>query len=122
TAENFGQQAEWPSHPELLDWLACEFVDGGWDQKAMIRRIVSSSVYRQRATATAAALEIDPANRLLASFPRRRLAGEFVRDVALASSGLLVERIGGPSVRPYQPEGLWREVSIGGSSNTQIFV
>ena len=122
TPENFGQQADWPSHPALLDWLARELIDGGWDQKALIRRIVTSSVYRQCATPSAESLDVDPANRLLSWFPRQRLAGEFVRDVALASSGLLVDRVGGPSVRPYQPEGLWREVSIGGSSNTQIFV
>jgi hypothetical protein len=121
TQENFGQQAEWPSHPELLDWLARTFVRSGFDQKALLRRIMLSSVYRQRATATPKAMAEDPANRLLSHFPRRRLAAEFVRDVALAAGGLLDDRIGGPSVRPYQPDGLWREVSIGGSSNTQVF-
>ena len=121
TQENFGQQAEWPSHPELLDWLARTFIQTGFDQKALLRRIMTSAVYRQQAQATPEALTTDPANRLLSHFPRRRLAAEFVRDVALAAGGLLDERIGGPSVRPYQPEGLWREVSIGGSSNTQVF-
>jgi hypothetical protein len=121
TQENFGQQAEWPSHPELLDWLARTFVRTGFDQKAILRRIMTSSVYRQRAEATPEALSADPANRLLSHFPRRRLAAEFVRDVALAAAGLLDDRVGGPSVRPYQPDGLWREVSIGGSSNTQVF-
>lgn len=121
TQENFGQQAEWPSHPELLDWLARTFIRSGFDQKALLRRIMTSAVYRQRAQATPAALTTDPANRLLSHFPRRRLAAEFVRDVALAAGGLLDDRIGGPSVRPYQPDGLWREVSIGGSSNTQVF-
>jgi hypothetical protein len=119
--EDFGQQAAWPSHPELLDWLATTFVADGWDQKALIRRIVLSAVYRQRAVASPESLALDPDGRLLSRFPRRRLAGEFVRDLALAASGLLVDRIGGPSVRPYQPDGLWREVSIGGSSNTQVF-
>ncbi len=121
TQENFGQQGEWPSHPELLDWLATRFVATGWNQKALLRLILHSSVYRQEARATSRALEIDPANRLLSYFPRRRLAGEFVRDLALAAAGLLVETVGGPSVRPYQPDGLWRAVSIGGSSNTQVF-
>ncbi|MEY2983235.1 MAG: hypothetical protein RL562_3462 [Planctomycetota bacterium] len=121
TQENFGQQAEWPSHPELLDWLARTFIRSGFDQKALLRRIMLSSVYRQRAAASAEALGTDPANRLLSHFPRRRLAAEFVRDVALAAAGILDDRIGGPSVRPYQPDGLWREVSIGGSSNTQVF-
>ena len=121
TPENFGQQSEWPSHPQLLDWLATWFPDHGWDQKALVRLLVTSRTYRQSAAATPKALAIDPQNALLSHFPRRRLAGEFVRDVALAASGLLVDAVGGPSVRPYQPDGLWREVSIGGSSNTQVF-
>jgi len=121
STEDFGQQAEWPSHPDLLDWLAVRFVESGWDQKQLIRDIVTSSTYRQSSQLREDAVAIDPAGRLLASFPRRRLAGEFVRDQALAMAGLLVDRIGGASVRPYQPAGLWREVSIGGSSNTRIF-
>lgn len=121
TVEDFGHQAAWPSHQELLDWLAVEFVRSGWDQKALIRRIVTSATYRQSSRKVPEAVAKDPDNRLLASFPRRRLPGEMIRDQALFAAGLLVERIGGPSVRPYQPAGLWREVSIGGNSNTQIF-
>lgn len=125
TTENFGMQAEWPSHPALLDWLARRFVDSGWDQKALIRGIVTSATYRQSARRDPAAVAtlqtVDPRNALLSHFPRRRLPAELVRDNALSIAGLLVDTIGGPSVRPYQPAGLWREVSIGGSSNTRIF-
>ncbi len=121
TPEDFGVQSDWPTHPELLDWLAVAFAESGWDQKQMIRDLVTSATYRQSARRQPAAAEIDPDNQLLSSFPRRRLDAEMVRDQALFTSGLLVDRIGGPSVRPYQPEGLWREVSIGVSSNTQIF-
>jgi hypothetical protein len=121
TAENFGQQADAPSHPELLDWLATEFAARGWSQRELLRLIVTSATYRQAAVTREAIAAVDPGERLLAWFPRRRLAGEFVRDLALAASGLLVPDIGGPSVRPYEPEGLWTEVSIGPSSNTQVF-
>ena len=119
--ENFGQQAPWPSHLQLLDWLATTFVESGWDQKALIRRLVTSATYRQSARRNEEAAAADPNNYLLAWFPRRRLAGELIRDLALHVSGALVDTVGGPSVRPYQPAGLWREVSIGGSSNTQVF-
>ena len=122
TVEDFGSQADWPSHPELLDYLAIEFVASGWDQKALIREIVTSATYRQQAVATQAALALDPDNRLLSHFPRRRLTGEFIRDQALYVSGLLNDEIGGPSVRPYQPPGLWYEVAINGNSNTRNFV
>lgn len=121
TAENFGQQADAPSHPGLLDWLATELPARGWSQRAILRLIVTSATYRQSATTKPDAVAIDPGDRLLAYFPRRRLAGEFVRDLALAASGLLVPVIGGPSVRPYEPLGLWTEVSIGASSNTSVF-
>jgi hypothetical protein len=121
TAEDFGSQAAWPSHPDLLDHLAVGFVESGWDQKALIKQIVTSATYRQRAARQPRALEIDPDNRLLSSFPRRRLPGELVRDQALSVSGLLVETIGGPSVKPYQPPGLWREVSMSPRSNTHVF-
>ncbi|MBI5852804.1 MAG: PSD1 domain-containing protein [Planctomycetes bacterium] len=121
TAENFGQQADAPSHPGLLDWLATELPARGWSQRAILRLIVTSATYRQAATTKPDAVAIDPGDRLLAYFPRRRLAGEFVRDLALSASGLLVPVIGGPSVRPYEPEGLWTEVSIGPSSNTSLF-
>ena len=121
STENFGVQADWPSHPELLDWLAVRFVESGWDQKNLVRLVVQSATYRQSSTVPTAAKAVDPENRLLAWFPRRRLDGEFIRDQALFVAGLLNEDVGGPSVRPYQPAGLWREVSIGGSSNTQVF-
>jgi mono/diheme cytochrome c family protein len=111
TSENFGSQAEWPSHPELLDWLATEFVRIGWDMKAMRKQIVMSDAYRRSAKVTPELLEKDPENRLLARGPRLRLSGETLRDQALAVSGLLKEKIGGPSVRPYMPEGVWDETS-----------
>jgi hypothetical protein len=111
TAEDFGAQGEAPSHPELLDWLATEFVRSGWDVKAMQRLIVTSATYRQASATTPALIERDPDNRLLARGPMLRLSAEMVRDQALALSGLLVERIGGPSVKPYQPAGLWAELS-----------
>jgi len=121
TIEDFGRQSAWPSHPALLDWLAVWFVDSGWDQKALLRLIVNSATYRQQAVVDPAAAAVDPMNRLLAYHPRTRLPAEVIRDQALFVAGLLVEARGGPSVKPYQPAGLWREVSIGGSSNTQIF-
>jgi hypothetical protein len=108
TAEDFGTQGESPTHPELLDWLAATFRDGGWDVKDMLRRIVTSRTYRQK---SATRDEHDPDNRLLARGPRGRLTAEMLRDQALTVSGLLVPTIGGPSVRPYQPPGLWEAVS-----------
>lgn len=120
TSEDFGLQGEWPSHPELLDWLAVDFRDGGWDVRATLRKIVTSATYRQSSAARPLAVETDPENRLLASYPRRRLGAEEVRDQALYLSGLLVERFGGPSVKPYQPEGLWQEVAML-QSNTRIY-
>lgn len=110
TAEDFGSQGEPPSHPELIDWLASEFISNGWDTKAMLRLLVTSATYRQSSKLTPAAHERDPENRLLARGPRFRLQGEFVRDQALAASGLLVRRIGGPSVKPYHPPGLYEQV------------
>ena len=107
TTENFGVQTEWPSHPELLDWLATEFVALKWDQKAFQKMIVMSAAYRQAANVTPELLERDPENRLLARGPRFRLSAEQVRDQALAVSGLLVPKVGGPSVKPYQPDDLW---------------
>ena len=111
TAENFGTQGEYPSHPELLDWLATTFIDSGWDVKAMQRAIVTSATYRQSSTLTPARLEQDPENRLLARGPRLRLPAQMIRDQALSVAGLLVEKVGGPSVKPYQPEGLWAQAS-----------
>jgi mono/diheme cytochrome c family protein len=113
TAENFGIQGEPPSHPDLLDWLASELLRSGWDVKALHRLIVTSATYRQRSKASASLLAHDPENRLLARGPRFRLAAEVVRDNALAIAGLLVKRLGGPSVKPYQPAGLWEELAGG---------
>ncbi len=120
TTEDFGLQGEWPSHPELLDWLAVEFRESGWDVQHMLRLMLTSSTYRQSSTVRPALREHDPDNRLLAYFPRRRLGAEMVRDQALYISGLLVEKLGGPSVKPYQPDGLWQEVAMT-SSNTRFY-
>jgi len=113
TAENFGIQGEPPSHPELLDWLASELIRTGWDTKALHRLIVTSATYRQSSHLTADLAARDPENRLLARGPRYRLSAEVVRDNALCVAGLLVERIGGPPVKPYQPAGLWEELAGG---------
>ena len=113
--EDFGAQGEWPSHPDLLDWLAVDFVESGWDIKRAIRQIVMSSTYRQSSAVTPDKLKTDPENRLLSRGSRFRLQAEFVRDNALAASGLLVDTIGGPGVKPYQPPGLWNEVSLSGN-------
>ncbi|HAV62556.1 MAG TPA: hypothetical protein DCY13_09350 [Verrucomicrobiales bacterium] len=116
TINDFGSQGEWPSHPELLEWLACRFRDGDvngaspvapWDVKALVRLIVTSRTYRQSAVATPEKMERDPYNRLLSRSPRLQLDAEFIRDNALAVSGLLNAKIGGASVKPYQPPGLW---------------
>jgi Protein of unknown function (DUF1553)/Protein of unknown function (DUF1549)/Planctomycete cytochrome C len=107
TSEDFGTQGERPSHPELLDWLAVEFVEKGWSQKAILREIVTSATYRQSSRSTAAQLERDPDNHLLARGPRFRVEAEMVRDVALSASGLLSPKVGGPSVFPDQPAGVW---------------
>ncbi|MFK7739955.1 MAG: DUF1549 and DUF1553 domain-containing protein [Planctomycetota bacterium] len=117
TSEDFGTQGEAPSHPELLDWLAVEFVASGWDVKAMLRRIVLSDAYQRASNVGDAGLRrFDPDNRLLARGPSFRLAAELIRDQALAVSGLLNLQLGGPSARPYQPDGLWREMSHFGST------
>ncbi|PYV91777.1 MAG: hypothetical protein DMG05_06445 [Acidobacteria bacterium] len=113
TAEDFGSQGEPPSHAELLDWLATEFMRTGWDVKAMQRLILTSATYRQSSRVTPELLEKDPENRLLARGPRFRLPAETVRDSALAISGLLNGEIGGPSAYPYQPKGLWEELAFG---------
>ncbi len=110
TSGDFGSQGEWPSHPELLDWMATELVRQEWDLKALQKTIVMSSTYRQSSKATPELIERDPENRLLARASRFRLDAEVIRDGALAVSGLLVEKLGGPSVKPYQPPGLWREI------------
>ncbi|MGL4512445.1 MAG: DUF1553 domain-containing protein [Lacipirellulaceae bacterium] len=115
TTGDFGVTGDLPSHPELLDWLAVEFRESGWDVKRFFRLVVTSETYRQSAAATAEKVGRDPENRLLSRGPRRRLDAEMVRDQALASSGLLVEKLGGPSVKPYQPEGIWEAVTMPGS-------
>jgi hypothetical protein len=120
TAEDFGAQGEPPSHPELLDWLAVQFREDGWDVRALLRRIVTSATYRQSARATPEGLARDPANRLLARGPRSRLDAEMLRDQALFVGGLLQERLGGPSVKPPQPAGLWEAVGYT-SSDTARF-
>ncbi len=111
TVEDFGSQGEAPSNQALLDWLAVEFVDSGWDVKWLLKTIMTSATYRQSSRVDRDLLERDPENRLLARGPRFRLAAASIRDQALAASGLLEERLGGPSVRPYQPPGLWKELS-----------
>ncbi len=109
TSDNLGAQGALPTHPELLDWLAMVYRDSGWDTKAMLRRLVLSATYRQTSNPTPELLENDPDNELLARGPARRLTAEQMRDHALAASGLLVPKLGGPPVRPYQPAGLWKE-------------
>ncbi len=121
TQEDFGVQGEPPVHPELLDWLATEFVRGGWDVRAMQRLIVTSATYRQSSKVTPALLEKDPENRLLARGPRGRLPAELIRDSALAASGLLNDAIGGPSVMPYQPKGIWEELAFGDGFSAQSY-
>ncbi|HEX5219397.1 MAG TPA: PSD1 and planctomycete cytochrome C domain-containing protein [Verrucomicrobiae bacterium] len=110
TSGDFGATGEWPSHPELLDWLAIDFMQNGWDVKRLIRQIVTSATYRQSSAVTPALVQKDPQNRLLARGPRFRLDGEMIRDNALYVSGLLVEKMGGRGVRPYQPPGIWEAV------------
>jgi uncharacterized protein DUF1553/uncharacterized protein DUF1549/cytochrome c len=121
TAEDFGAQGEWPTHPELLDWLATEFEQSGWNVKRMQRLIVTSATYRQSSHVSASLVQRDPENRLLARGPRFRMDAEMVRDEALAVSGLLVTKVGGKSVKPYQPPGLWEAIGYSGS-NTVHFV
>lgn len=120
TSEDFGAQGEWPSHPELIDYLAVEFRESGWNVQHMLKLMLTSSTYRQSSRARPELRDRDPDNRLLAFFPRRRIAAEFLRDQALYMAGLLVEKLGGPSVKPYQPDGLWREVAMV-QSNTRIY-
>ena len=111
TPEDFGSQGALPSHPELLDWLAVHFVESGWDVKAFVKLLVMSATYRQSSVATPELLEQDPENIFLARAPSYRMTAEMIRDNALAASGLLVPTIGGPSVHPYQPAGLWKELA-----------
>jgi hypothetical protein len=120
TTEDFGSQGEAPSHPELLDWMAVEFRESGWDVKKLLKLIVASATYRQSFSTTAEKLRKDPENRLLSRGPRFRMDAEMVRDYALAASGLLVPAIGGPSVKPYQPAGIWETVAME-ESNTRFY-
>ncbi len=122
TAENFGSQGDPPSNPELLDWLATQFVQGGWNVKAMQRLIVTSAAYRQSSRVTPELLEKDPENRLLARGPRFRLSAEMIRDGDLYMGGLLKEKLGGPGVHPYQPKGLWEEIAFGDGFSSQSYV
>ena len=117
---DFGITGELPSHPELLDWLAVEFRESGWDVKKLFKLMVCSATYRQQAVATPEKLVKDNANRLLSRGPRFRMDAEMVRDYVLAASDLLVRQIGGPSVKPYQPEGVWEAVSMGGNTNRYV--
>ncbi len=119
TTEDFGVQGETPSHPELLDWLATEFVRSNWDVKHLVRLMVTSAAYRQASTAPAELLVRDPENRLLARGPRVRLPAEAIRDQALFAAGLLTEHVGGPSTMPYQPAGLWKETAMQDMNYTQ---
>ncbi len=121
TAGDFGVNGELPSHPELLDWLAVDFRESGWDVKRFFRMLVTSAAYRQAAIATPQKLAADPQNRLLSRGPRFRMDAEMIRDYALAASGLLVEKVGGPSVKPYQPPGVWEAVAMR-ESNTREYV
>ncbi|MBI1790127.1 MAG: DUF1553 domain-containing protein [Acidobacteria bacterium] len=121
TTEDFGSQGEAPSHPDLLDWLATEFIRTGWDVRAMQRLIVTSAAYRQASKVTPDVLDKDPENRLLARGPRFRLPAEMVRDNALAASGLLDPELGGRSVFPYSPKGLWEDVAYGDVFSAQAY-
>lgn len=115
TTEDFGVQGSLPTHPELLDWLAVDFMEHGWDIKYLLKKIVSSATYRQSSEIRPEVNAIDPENKWLARMPRFRMSGEMIRDYILASSGILYEELGGPSVKPYQPEGLWEETNAGGN-------
>lgn len=120
TPNDFGTQGELPTHSELLDELAVQFIDGGWDIKAMLRRMVTSATYRQSSRASTEKQNRDPDNRLLARGPRFRLPAELIRDQALAVAELLSHRLGGPSAMPYQPEGLWESVSYNGEESYSV--
>lgn len=117
TPADFGTQGDWPSHPELLDWLAVEFIESGWDVQHLLKLMVTSATFRQSSHGTEDRYVNDPQNRLLSRGPRFRMNAEMLRDNALAVSGLLVNHTGGPSVRPYQPDGLWKEVTYDNDSS-----
>jgi hypothetical protein len=113
TVEDLGSQGEWPVHQDLLDWLAVEFMDSGWSIKHLLKTIVMSETYQQSSKMSTELVQRDPENRLLARGSRLRLSAEMIRDQALAVSGLLVDKVGGPPVNPYQPAGLWQELQGG---------
>jgi hypothetical protein len=113
TSGDFGMQGEMPSHPQLLDWLAVDFMEHGWNVKRLVKQIVMSATYRQSSVVSKEKLEADPENILLSRSPRLRMTAETIHDLALSSSGLLVKEIGGPSVKPYQPKGIWESSTSG---------
>ncbi|WP_149276795.1 PSD1 and planctomycete cytochrome C domain-containing protein [Pareuzebyella sediminis] len=115
TSEDFGVQGSLPTHPELLDWLAVDFMEHGWDIKYLLKKIMLSATYQQKSELTPELKKADPENKLLARAPRFRMSGEMIRDYILTTSGLLNDEIGGPSVKPYQPAGLWEETNAGGN-------
>ena len=115
TEEDFGVQGSLPTHPKLLDWLASDFMEHDWDIKYLLKKIMLSATYQQKSELLPALKKADPENRLMARAPRFRMSGEMIRDYILTSSGLLNQEIGGPSVKPYQPEGLWEETNAGGN-------
>jgi hypothetical protein len=120
TAEDFGSQGEPPADQELLDWLAVEFRESGWNVKHLFRLMLTSATYRQAPTTTPEKLEKDPQNRFVSRGPRFRMDAEMIRDYALSASGLLVEKIGGRSVKPYQPDGVWEAVAMS-NSDTRVY-
>lgn len=120
TSSDFGSQGQLPSHPELLDWLAVQFMDDEWDMKLLVKRIVTSHAYRQESRIRDGLQDKDPQNRLLARGPRLRLDAEVLRDQALFVSGLMVDKVGGPGVKPYQPPNIWEPVGFG-NSNTRYY-
>ncbi|WP_189356830.1 DUF1553 domain-containing protein, partial [Arenibacter certesii] len=115
TSEDFGVQGSLPTHPELLDWRAVDFMEHGWDTKYLLKKILLSATYQQKSEARPDLKKADPDNKLLARAERFRMSGEMIRDYILATSGLLNREIGGPSVKPYQPAGLWEETNAGGN-------
>jgi hypothetical protein len=121
TSEDFGSQGEQPSHPELLDWLAVTFQESGWDVKKLVKLIVTSETYQQSSQFSVRSAQLDPMNTWLSRGPRHRLGAEVIRDQALAASGLLVEKIGGPSVKPYHPPGLYEQVVAQGDNSKATY-
>ncbi len=122
TPDDFGSQGELPTHPALLDWLAVDFMESGWDVKKLLKTMVASATYQQASKTDNAALAFDPENRWLSRGTQQRLTAEMLRDQALAMSGLMNKQIGGPSVKPYQPEGLWTQISSGGRYKRKYMV